>query len=78
MLSMETAKPFKFNETILDVLGVVPPRPERFQGLEERQASTVLTKITDVSELLAYLRDNTAARPKRQLKYLSELPLSLG
>jgi threonine synthase len=66
MLSMETAKPFKFNETMQNVLGVVPPRPERFQGLEQRMAGTVLTKIADAPELLAYLRDQTRAKPKLQ------------
>ena len=65
MLSMETAKPFKFNETMEAILGVVPPRPDRFQDLEERQAGTILTKIADAPELLAYLRDHTHAKLKR-------------
>jgi len=64
VLSMETAKPFKFNETMESILGVVPPRPERFQGLEEQQAGTILTKIANATELLAYLRDHTKAKPK--------------
>lgn len=64
MLAMETAKPFKFNETMLAVLGVLPPRPERFQGLEQRMAGKVLTRIADTPELLAYLRDHTKAQPR--------------
>lgn len=64
VLAMETAKPFKFNESMMNILGVVPPRPERFQGLEERQTTTILKKITDATELLVYLRDHTAAKPK--------------
>ncbi len=64
ILAMETAKPWKFDETMMAILGVVPPRPDRFVGLEERQTGTVLTKIRDVLELNAYLRDHTSAEPK--------------
>lgn len=64
VLTMETAKPFKFNEAIMRALGVVPPRPARFQGLEERMAGTVLTKIADKDELFDYLRNHTSAQPK--------------
>jgi threonine synthase len=64
MLSMETAKPFKFNEAMARILGIVPPRPERFQGLEERQKNTQLTKIADAPELLAYLKHHTKAQTK--------------
>lgn len=32
---LETALPVKFAETIVEAIGVVPPRPERFAGIEE-------------------------------------------
>lgn len=65
VLAMETAKPFKFNETMQSILGVVPPRPERFRNLEAQQANTTLTKIANATELFAYLRDKTAAKPNK-------------
>jgi threonine synthase len=65
MLVPETAKPYKFNEAMWKVLGVVPPRPKRFMGLEERLAGTVLTRIADLSGLDAYLHDNTNAQLRR-------------
>jgi threonine synthase len=64
VLAMETAKPFKFNETMKDVLGVTPPRPERFRGLEERMAGVALTHIADAPGLLTYLRSHTKAKAK--------------
>ena len=64
MLSMETAKPFKFNEAIMQILGIVPPRPKRFRGLEQRQNRKVLTQIANLDELLAYLKEHTQAKPK--------------
>lgn len=65
VLSMETAKPFKFNEIMKDILGVTPPRPERFHGLEGRMAGVVLTRIADAPELLTYLRQHTMAKLKQ-------------
>ncbi|HUQ28099.1 MAG TPA: threonine synthase [Usitatibacter sp.] len=35
MICLETALPAKFESTIVEALGVKPPRPERFQGLED-------------------------------------------
>lgn len=64
MLSMETAKPFKFNEAIMQILGIVPPRPKRFRGLEQRQNRKVLTQIANLDELVAYLKEHTQAKPK--------------
>lgn len=64
MLSMETEKPFKFNEAMMNILGIHPPRPERFQGLEQRQKHKKLVQIADKIDLLNYLREHTKAKPK--------------
>lgn len=32
---LETALPVKFAETIVEAIGIVPPRPERFDGIED-------------------------------------------
>ncbi len=64
MLAMETAKPFKFDSTIESVLGVTPPRPERFQGLEQKMAGQSLTQIADGQGLLDYLATQTSAKKK--------------
>jgi len=64
MLAMETAKPFKFDETVSDVLGMLPPRPVRFKGLEEKQVGRHLTQIEDLDGLLAYLDTHTQAKKK--------------
>lgn len=32
---LETALPVKFAETIVEAVGITPPRPERFVGIEE-------------------------------------------
>ena len=64
MIAYETAKPFKFNEAIMDILGIVPPRPERFRGLEEKYEGRELPQIANTEELLAYLKEHTQARPK--------------
>ncbi len=66
MLSMETAKPFKFNETMMRILGIRPSRPERFEGLEERQKDRKLTQIANEAALLEYLRDHTHAQIKQR------------
>jgi threonine synthase len=35
MICLETALPAKFESTIVEALGVKPPRPERFEGIEK-------------------------------------------
>lgn len=62
MVAMETAKPFKFNEAMKRILGIVPPRPERFKGLEESQKGKRLVRIMDEAGLLAYMKEQTNAR----------------
>lgn len=64
MLSMETAKPFKFDAIIEEILGVKPPRPDRFVGLEESQQGKRLARIWDDTDLLEYLGFNTRAKTK--------------
>ncbi len=65
VIVMETAKSFKFNEAMGRILGIQPPRPKRFEGLEERYQNRKLTQIADETELLAYIHNHTQARPKR-------------
>jgi threonine synthase len=36
MIVLETAQPTKFEATLGEALGFVPPRPARFEGLEGR------------------------------------------
>lgn len=65
MLTMETAKPFKFNEVMKHVYGVTPPRPERFANLEKDQEAKKLVKIRDIEELLGYIGTYTSAKAKK-------------
>lgn len=60
----ETAKPYKFTQLMMELLGVPIPRPKRFVGLEERQAGKELFQIADYADLRAYLNANTSARAK--------------
>ena len=32
---LETALPVKFADTIVEAIGMVPPRPQRFEGIED-------------------------------------------
>lgn len=64
IVAYETAKPFKFAALVEEIVGVAPARPERFAGLEERQAGKTLPQIADISELLDYLTANTSAQKK--------------
>ena len=63
-ITYETAKPFKFDQAMEQILGIKPPRPARFEGLEESQSGKKLVRIADETELLAYLADHTQAAPK--------------
>jgi threonine synthase len=36
MICLETALPVKFAETIIEAIGVAPPRPPAFDGIEAR------------------------------------------
>jgi threonine synthase len=64
MLTMETAKSFKFDQAMMRILGIKQPRPARFKGLERSQKGKQLTRIKDEPELLEYLRLYTNAKRK--------------
>ena len=55
LICLETAKPVKFEETIIEALGHSPHRPERFAGIEDRpQHVTVLPP--DVEQVKTFIR----------------------
>lgn len=64
LVCMSTALPVKFEHTIREALGLVPERPARFAGLEERAAakagSFALIAAGDLKSLASLLRENTA------------------
>lgn len=64
MLSMETAKPFKFDSAIFHALGIKPPRPARFEGVEARQRGKRLGQVANREELLAYIAEHTHAKSR--------------
>ena len=64
MISMETAKPFKFDDAMMRILGIKSPRPKRFEGLEESQKDKKLIQIADEHNLMNYIGRNTKAKPK--------------
>lgn len=65
MITMETAQPFKFDDTIREILGTVAVRPERFIDLEKKQAGKTLPQIGSQHDLTTYLLKNTKARSKQ-------------
>ena len=57
MICLETALPAKFAATIREALGIAPPRPARYAGLESRpQHVTVLP--ADPARVAAYIREH--------------------
>ncbi|MCA9325164.1 hypothetical protein KDA23_03825 [Candidatus Saccharibacteria bacterium] len=64
MLTLETAKPFKFDSVIEGILRVTPSRPSRFEGLEAEQRGKRLVRIWDDRDLLEYVGFNTNAKAK--------------
>ena len=57
MICLETALPAKFAATIREALGIDPPRPARYAGLESRpQHVTVLP--ADTARVAAYIREH--------------------
>lgn len=64
MLAMETAKPFKFDAAVYSALGIMPPRPDRFQGLEDRQMGKRLGQVANRAELLAFIAEHTHAKSR--------------
>jgi threonine synthase len=60
MLSLETAQPAKFAETIREALGSEPPRPETYLDIESRaQRFTLMPR--DVTQLKQFIVQNTGA-----------------
>ncbi|MGZ5891126.1 MAG: threonine synthase [Caldimonas sp.] len=57
MLVLETALPAKFGATVREAIGIEPPRPERFAGLEAlpRRFTTL---PADLARLKAYIAEN--------------------
>lgn len=64
MLAMETAKPFKFDETMMRILGATAERPERFRYVEARAANLAIASVANKRQLFSYLRNHTGAQPK--------------
>ncbi|MDO5067872.1 MAG: threonine synthase [Propionibacteriaceae bacterium] len=52
---LETALPVKFAETIVEAVGITPPRPERFAGLEElpRHVRRIPAEVAKVKQVIA-------------------------
>jgi threonine synthase len=57
MIALETAQPAKFESTMIEALGFAPPRPVRFEGLEQRPQHV---KVIDAT--VGAVRDEIAAR----------------
>ena len=57
MLCLETALPCKFESAIHDALGIVPPRPDKFIGLEARPQRFTETEATPEA-VRSYLEKN--------------------
>jgi threonine synthase len=55
MICLETALPAKFESTMVEALGVKPPRPERFEGIEELP-QRVERMPADAQRLKDYIR----------------------
>ena len=57
MIVLETALPAKFSDTVREAIGVEPPRPARFEGIE-RLPRRFVTLPADASRLKAYIAEN--------------------
>ena len=58
MIVLETALAAKFNETILEALGVDAERPAGFENIEDLPQKFVVMG-TDVEKMKAYIAANT-------------------
>ena len=58
IVCMSTALPVKFEDTMFEALGFVPPRPERFEGLEERVQGGFDEIETSLDALKDYIRQH--------------------
>jgi threonine synthase len=59
LICLETALPAKFEETILEALGIPPERPAALEGIENLP-QRVEVMDADVAELKAYIAENAA------------------
>ena len=60
MICLETALPVKFENTIVEALGIPPPRPEHYRGIEGRpQRVTVMD--ADVEQIKQFIRARVSA-----------------
>ncbi|WP_028535834.1 threonine synthase [Paludibacterium yongneupense] len=60
VVCLETALPAKFSETIREALGRDAPRPDGFEGLEQRE-QRVTVMDADAERVKAFIRDHVAA-----------------
>jgi len=57
MIVMETAQPAKFAETIVEALGIEPPRPAAMQGIEQLPKRFTVMPV-DAQAVKRYISDN--------------------
>jgi threonine synthase len=60
MIVLETALPIKFAETIVEATGQQPPRPAKFEGIENLPKRSVRMP-PDVDQVKAYIRANVGS-----------------
>lgn len=61
IVCMSTALPVKFEKTIKEALGFVPPREERFKGIEQKAAAGFTLLANDVEVVKDFIRQNGGA-----------------
>jgi len=54
---METALPIKFSETIEEAIGIPPPRPAKFEGIEALP-KRVVNLPADATAIKRFIADN--------------------
>ena len=57
MIVLETALPIKFAETIEEAIGIPPPRPEKFDGIEALPKRVVYL-AADAAAIKHYIAEN--------------------
>ncbi len=57
MIVLETAQPIKFAETIEEAIGIPPPRPEKFEGIEALP-KRVVNLPADAAAIKRYIADH--------------------
>jgi threonine synthase len=59
MVCMSTALPVKFEDTVREALGFVPPRPPRFVDIKDPQKNAFTVMDADASALKEFIRANS-------------------